>query len=153
MTIPCYRKFEIKSWRNDLGKFAFHFKCLTKIFSSNFKITPVWNSHWAPWIQKMCTRWVLKVLTDVYKAKRIEATHEFFIHHDKDGEKFLNCTVTGNKTWVLYKSLESKYNRLAFLKLTTKTRKRKTKFEHLESDGNSFLGLKVFDSYAKRIKK
>lgn len=58
--------------------------------------------------KKMCARWVPKVLTDAHKTKRMGAALEFLTLYDQDGEHFLNRIVTGDETWVSYKTPESK---------------------------------------------
>lgn len=58
--------------------------------------------------KKMCARWVPKILTDDHKAKRMGAALEFLTQYDKDGDQFLDRIVTGDETWVSYKTPENK---------------------------------------------
>lgn len=90
-----------------------------------------------------------KLLTDVPKAKQMGYL-ELLTHYCKDSGQLLDGIVMGDETWVSYTRPERKcpVNGMVVLKLTTKTKERKTKFEHQERDTNSFLGSKGLDSRA-----
>lgn len=72
-------------------------------------------------------------MTNAHKTKRIGAFLELLLHIT-DGDKFLYCIVTGDKTWVSCKTLETKCksNGVASLIVSHETEERKAKFEHYE---------------------
>jgi hypothetical protein len=49
--------------------------------------------------RKLCSCWVLKMLTDGQKMKRQASTLTFLTRYSEQGDDFLSYTVTGNKTW------------------------------------------------------
>ena len=53
-------------------------------------------------------RWVPKQLDDVMKGKRMIASLNHLQRYAEEGDKFLDRIVTGDETWVLYYTLESK---------------------------------------------
>ena len=58
--------------------------------------------------RKFSCRWLPKQLDDVMKGKRMIASLNHLQRYAEEGDNFLNCIVTGNETWVLHYTLESK---------------------------------------------
>ena len=48
--------------------------------------------------QKLCARWVLKMLTEEHKLKRQTSTLDFLTRYSEESENFLSCVVTRDKT-------------------------------------------------------
>jgi hypothetical protein len=59
---------------------------------------------------KLCTRWVLKVLTGAHKMQRMASALNFLEQYHKDGDEFLNhiIQVTDDETWVSFVNAETK---------------------------------------------
>ena len=49
---------------------------------------------------KVCTRWVLCMLSDEMKAERVCISRELLECFEKGGEDFLKKIITGDETWV-----------------------------------------------------
>jgi hypothetical protein len=49
--------------------------------------------------RKLCSRWVLKMLTDDHKAKRLGSALKFPARYAQEGDEFLDSIVTGDETW------------------------------------------------------
>jgi len=58
--------------------------------------------------KKICARWVPKMLTDNHKNKRMAAALTFLDRYSTEGEGFLKSIVTGDETWILYDTPETK---------------------------------------------
>jgi hypothetical protein len=58
--------------------------------------------------RKLCSRWVLKTLTDEHKMKRQASALTFQTWYSEQGDDFLSCTVTGDETWMSHVIPESK---------------------------------------------
>lgn len=58
--------------------------------------------------QKLCSRWVSKLLTENHKKKRLECALDFLGHFDDDGDEMLSQTVTGDEIWISHITPESK---------------------------------------------
>lgn len=58
--------------------------------------------------KKMCARWIPKVLAEVHKTKRMGAALDLLTQYDRYGDQFLDRIVTGDETWVSYKTPETK---------------------------------------------
>jgi hypothetical protein len=50
--------------------------------------------------RKLCTCWVLKMLTDDHKKNQAAATQAFLTHYEDQGDDILDCFVMGDETWV-----------------------------------------------------
>jgi histone-lysine N-methyltransferase SETMAR len=59
-------------------------------------------------MNKVCARWVPRLLTDENKATRVDASREFLRRYVRDGERFLRRIITTDETWVNFYDLESK---------------------------------------------
>ena len=59
-------------------------------------------------MNKVCARWVPRLLTDENKATRVDASREFLRRYDRDGERFLRRIITTDETWVNFYDPESK---------------------------------------------
>jgi hypothetical protein len=62
--------------------------------------------------KKGCARWVPKILTDAHKEKRMATVLTFLKRYHKDGDEFLDHTVTGDETWIAHITPESKQQSL-----------------------------------------
>jgi hypothetical protein len=49
--------------------------------------------------QKLCARWVLKMLTDNHEKNQVAAVQAFLARYKDQGNDFLDCIVTGDETW------------------------------------------------------
>lgn len=58
--------------------------------------------------RKLSALWVLKMLTEEHKQKRIEAGRMVLERYDEQGEEFLDSIVTGDETWISYTTPETK---------------------------------------------
>jgi len=82
---------------------------------------------------KLCACWVPKMLTEEHKLKRQASALDFLARYSEEGKNFLSHLVTGDKTWVLHATPESKQQSLEWrhtssptkmkFKQTTSTRK------------------------------
>jgi hypothetical protein len=52
--------------------------------------------------RKLCACWVLKILTDDHKTKRMGSALKFLMHYTQEGDDFLDYIVTGDETWVFH---------------------------------------------------
>lgn len=77
--------------------------------------------------KKMCARWVPKNLTDVHKTKRMGAALEFLTQYHNDGDEFLDRIVTGDETWVSYKTPENKRQSMEWHHTNSPSKPRKEK--------------------------
>ena len=68
--------------------------------------------------QKVCARWVLRMLIEDYKRQRVEAAHKFMNAMQAKEADFLNSTVTGDKMWVHHFTPESKRQSLESVSYT-----------------------------------
>ncbi|GFV18768.1 histone-lysine N-methyltransferase SETMAR [Trichonephila clavipes] len=57
--------------------------------------------------RKLCARWVLRLLTEEHKLKRMACALDFLDRYHK-GDPFLERIVTGDETWVSHITPESK---------------------------------------------
>ncbi|GFV62110.1 histone-lysine N-methyltransferase SETMAR [Trichonephila clavipes] len=58
--------------------------------------------------RKLCARWVLRLLTEEHKLKRMACDLDFLDRYHKEGDQFLERIVTGDETWVSHITPESK---------------------------------------------
>jgi hypothetical protein len=58
--------------------------------------------------RKLCTRWVLKMLTDSHKKSRVALVQAFLAHYEDQSDDFLDCIVMGEETWVYHHTPENK---------------------------------------------
>ena len=49
--------------------------------------------------RKFCARWVLKMLMDDHKMKRMGPMLKFLMCYAQEGDEFLVSIVTGDETW------------------------------------------------------
>ena len=59
-------------------------------------------------ISKVCARWVPKQLTEDQNVSRVTIAKEHLGRFNHDENKFVNCIVTGDETWVHYAEFETK---------------------------------------------
>ena len=50
--------------------------------------------------KKVCTRWVPKLLTPIQRAIRVDCCQEFLQQSEVNPEKFFDCIVTGDESWI-----------------------------------------------------
>jgi len=62
--------------------------------------------------QKVCARWVSKMLTEEHKKQRVACLLTFLMRYHKEGDGMLSHTVTGGETWVFHITPESKQHSL-----------------------------------------
>ncbi|GFV43893.1 histone-lysine N-methyltransferase SETMAR [Trichonephila clavipes] len=58
--------------------------------------------------RKLCARWVLRLLTEEHKLKRMACALDFLDRYHKEDDQFLERIVTGDDTWVSHITPESK---------------------------------------------
>ncbi len=58
--------------------------------------------------RKLCARWVPKMLTDTHKTNRFTSSLTILQKFNIEGNDFLQRIVTGDETWVYYKTPETK---------------------------------------------
>ena len=63
--------------------------------------------------RKLCARWVLKMLTDDHKTKRMGSALKFLTRYAQEGDEFLDTFVTGDETWGFNHTPESKQSPFA----------------------------------------
>lgn len=62
---------------------------------------------------KLCGRWVPRILTKDHKQKRVECVEQFFPQCEDNQEELLDSIVTGDTTWVLNVTPETRITRMA----------------------------------------
>jgi len=58
--------------------------------------------------RKICARWVPRMLTDAHKVARMGSALMFLERYERDGNAFLDQTVTGDETWISHNTPTSK---------------------------------------------
>jgi histone-lysine N-methyltransferase SETMAR len=58
--------------------------------------------------QKLCARWVPKILTDDHKKNQVAAAPAFLARYEVQGDDSLDCIVTGDETLVSHHTPENK---------------------------------------------
>jgi histone-lysine N-methyltransferase SETMAR len=58
--------------------------------------------------KKICARWVPKMLSDTHKTRRMTSALTFLERYHNEGEDFLKSIVTGDETWILHDTPETK---------------------------------------------
>ncbi|XP_060601264.1 protein GVQW3-like [Ruditapes philippinarum] len=77
-------------------------------------------------MNKVCARWVPRLLTDENKATRVDASREFLRRYDRDGERFLRPIITTDETWTNFYDPESKQESMVVRRdLTNAIRKKR----------------------------
>ena len=62
--------------------------------------------------QKVCARWVSKMLTEEHKKQHVACALKFLMRYHKEGDGMLSHIVTGDETWVSHITPESKQQSL-----------------------------------------
>ena len=83
--------------------------------------------------QKLCARWVPKMLTEEHRLKRQASALDFLTRYSEVGDNILSRVVTGDETWVSYATPESKQQSLEWRHTSSPT---KTKFKQTTSTQN-----------------
>ena len=60
-------------------------------------IHEIMNNHMG--MKKACTRWVLKLLTPIQRANRVDCCQELLQQSEVNLAKFSDCIVTGDESW------------------------------------------------------
>ncbi|CAK9809161.1 Mariner Mos1 transposase [Anthophora quadrimaculata] len=58
--------------------------------------------------QKVCARWLLRILTEDHEQQRVESSREFLCHYADKKDSFLNLIVMGDETWAFHFTPETK---------------------------------------------
>ncbi|GFV45629.1 histone-lysine N-methyltransferase SETMAR [Trichonephila clavipes] len=58
--------------------------------------------------KKLCSRWVLRLLTAEHKEKRFDISLDLFISYEEEGDDMLSRIVIGDETWVSHITPRSK---------------------------------------------
>jgi hypothetical protein len=58
---------------------------------------------------KMCARWVPKQLTEEHKHNCVTICRSLLNRYRQEGDAFLRCIITGDKTWIHHYAPESKH--------------------------------------------
>jgi len=80
--------------------------------------------------RKSCARWVPKMLAEEQKWKRQASALDFLTRYSDEGDHFLSHVVTGEETWVLQATPESKQQSMKWRHTSSPT---KTKFKQTTS--------------------
>ena len=64
--------------------------------------------------RKLCARWVLRMITDDDKTKRMGSALKFLTLCAQEGDEFLDSIVTEDKTWGFHHTPESRQQSLPF---------------------------------------
>ena len=63
-------------------------------------------------MKKVCTRWILKLLTPIQRANHVDCCQELLQQSERNLAKFFDCIVTGDESWIhhyhLLSQLEAK---------------------------------------------
>ena len=51
-------------------------------------------------MKKVCTRWILKLLTPIQRANRVDCCQEFLQESEVNPAKFFDFIVTGDEFWI-----------------------------------------------------
>ena len=58
--------------------------------------------------QKVCARWVPRMLTEHHQRQRIDSSREFLQRYAHENDNFLDSIVTGDETWAFHFTPETK---------------------------------------------
>ena len=58
-------------------------------------------------MKKVCTRWLLKLLTPIQRANRMDCYQELLQQSEVNLAKFFDCIVTGDESWIHHYDLLS----------------------------------------------
>jgi hypothetical protein len=81
---------------------------------------------------------MLRQLTDEHRLIRVKSCRVFLTHYHAEGEELLECTVTGDETWVHYYEPESKRQSMEWRHTSSSAKK---KFKSASSAGKLMLSL------------
>ena len=91
--------------------------------------------------RKLCARWVLRMITDDDKTKRMGSALKFLTLCAQEGDEFLDSIVTGDETWVFHYPPESKQQSLQWCHThSPRTKKFKTSVS-LKKSWRPFSGI------------
>ena len=80
--------------------------------------------------RKLCARWVSKMLTEEHRLKRQASALDFLTRYSEKVNNFLSRVVTGDETWVLHATPESKQQSMEWRHTSSPI---KTKFKQTTS--------------------
>jgi hypothetical protein len=64
-------------------------------------------------IHEVCAWWVLKELTEKHKHNHVSINFHRLEWYHSEGYSFLNCIITGDKTWMHHYETQSKCHEYA----------------------------------------
>ena len=92
--------------------------------------------------EKLCARWVPKMLTDDHKTKRMDSALKFLTRYSQGRDEFLDSIVTGDEKWGFHYTPESKKQSLQW---------RHTHFPRTKKLAGLWIGAAISNtSYAKK---
>ena len=68
-------------------------------------IHEIMNNHLG--MKKVCTRWILKLLTPIQRANRVDCCQELLQQSKVNPAKFFDCIITGDESWIHHYDLLS----------------------------------------------
>ncbi|PNF20470.1 hypothetical protein B7P43_G07694 [Cryptotermes secundus] len=74
--------------------------------------------------QKVCSRWVLRMLTQDHKTHQMEVCQDLLHKFEAEGEKFLDSIVTRDEMWCHHYKLESKRQSMKWQHLDSPRKKK-----------------------------
>ena len=63
-------------------------------------IHEIMNNHMG--MKKVCTGWILKLLTPIQRANRVDCCQELLQESEVNPAKFFDCIVTGDEFWIYH---------------------------------------------------
>ena len=58
-------------------------------------------------MKKVCTRWILELLTPIQRANRVDCCQELLQQSEVNSDNFFHSIVTGNEFWICHYDLPS----------------------------------------------
>ena len=58
-------------------------------------------------MKKVCTQWILKLLTPIQRANRVDCCQELLKQSEVNPAKFFDCIVIGDESWIRHYDLPS----------------------------------------------
>ena len=93
-------------------------------------IHEIMNNHIG--MKKVCTLWILKLLTPIQRANRVDCCQELLQHREINPAKSLDCIVTGDESWTHHYDPLSQFEAKIWKRLGEQTPTRLRKKDQLE---------------------
>ena len=58
------------------------------------------NNHMDMGMKKVCTQWILKLLTPIQRANRVDCCQKLLKQSDANPAKCFDCIVTSDESWI-----------------------------------------------------